>query len=724
MVNKRKRIVGYIAFALALSLIALPFISPSNLMVTSLGVGVAVLTAFVWGTEAGIIVMFLLASIILSMFFNSPEIILFGLSATIITMVITFRLKTAIRDLRKSERKYRSIVNNVSGAVYSQMPDESRKPVFLSERFEEITGYLPEEFLSGEKKIHDIVHPGDWARVKRIIDERIRTKGSWDLEYRIVGADDEIRWVNERGRMVLGGEGEFLVEGIMIDITGRKAIEEALRDSEQKYRNLVERANDGIAIIQEGKIKYANPTIIEMIGYDKDEIIETDFENYIGEEERNKFLSIYDRSGEGEMPAVYETVIKNVNGRKIHVEMNSGFINYEGGLADLLIIRDITQRKQIEEIVHQREQEFRNLVERAPDIIARFDIGHRYVYANPAIERETGIHPRDLFWKTPREAGAPNDTARIWEEAMDTVFMTRKEKAIYTEHDSSIGKKYYYTRLLPEFNKNGEVRTVLAISRDITEAKEIDKVKSEFISVSSHQLRTPLSVIRWCTVMFLDGMLGEISKEQRGYLEKIYGSTKKLIRISNAFFNAAILDLGILSVIPKKIDLIEVARESIKDINPERAEREVKISENYEKDLPEIKADRRLLHTIFKGLLSNAIKYGFNGGNVWIDIRKRDNDIMVKVSDDGRGIPEKEQPKIFTKFFRAENVKGEELYGTGLDLYIIKEIIGNFGGNIWFESPNPDIGKKSREGTAFYFTIPLSGMKKREGEKGLTDQSI
>ena len=664
--------------------------------------------------------MFLLTSTILSMFFRSPEIILFGLSATIITMVVTFRLRIANRSFKKSEQKYKSIVNNVSGAVYSQSTDEKKKPAFLSDQFEEITGYSPDIFLSGEKNIYDVIHPVDWARVKMTIDEKIKAKEFWNLEYRIIRADEGVRWVNERGQLVLSGEGESFIEGIIIDITGRKVIEETLRDSEEKYRNLVERANDGIVIIQDGKVKYVNPSITNLLGYEKSKMIETDFENYIAEEERNKFLIRYEKTDKGDIPSVYETVLKNISGRKIYVEMNSGFIHYEGGSADLLIVRDITLRRQIEEIIYQREQEFKNLVERAPDIIARFDNGHRYIYINPAVEKETGVSPRDFFWKTFREAGLSDNVARIWEEALDTVFITKKERAIYTEQETPIGKKYYYTRLLPELDKNGEIRTVLSISRDITEAKEIDKVKSEFILVSSHQLRTPLSVIRWCTVMFLDGMLGDITKEQRGYLEKIYGSTKKLIRLSNAFFNVAILDLGILSVIPKKIDLIEIARESVKNMDADRKERKIKINERYETDLPLVKADKRLLFTIFKGLLSNAVKYGYQGGNVWLEIKKQGNDILVKISDDGRGIPKKEQPKIFTKFFRADNVRGEELYGTGLDLYIINEIIRNFRGTIWFESPNPEIKKGSRKGTIFCFTIPLSGMKKSGGKKGLT----
>ena len=647
--------------------------------------------------------------VFVSVFFLSPYITLLGF--LVIIVIITIYFRKVIRDFKKSEQKYQSLIDNVSGAIYSQKIDD-RKIIFLSERFKEITGYSP-QFFSGEKKIYDIIHPEDWARVKMILDERIKAKGSWDIEYRIVAANKELRWVNDKGRVILNGNKKF-IEGIFIDITKQKAIEETLRESEERYKNLVERANDGIVIVQNGKIKYTNPSFLRMLGYSDGEVIETDFEKYVIEEEKSKFLARYNDN----TFLIYETVLSDINGRKIYIEMSSGFINYKGELADLLIIRDITQRRQIEEILHQREQEFRNLVERAPDIIARFDKNYRYTYINPAIKKEVGIHPRDFFWKTFRDMGMSDDVAQIWEEALDTVFATGKEKTIYTEQDTLNGKRYYYTRLLLELNKNGEPRTVLSISRDITETREIDKVKSEFISVSSHQLRTPLSVIKWCTVMFLDGMLGDITKEQKGYLEKIYGSTRKLIKISNTLFNAAVLDLGLLNVTPKKINLIELAKESIEDINKERKEKEMKISEEYGVDLPLVKVDKRILCMIFKGLLSNAVKYGYKGGNVWLDIKKQGSDIIIKVSDDGRGIPKKEQSKIFTKFFRAENVKNEELYGIGLDLYIIKEIITNFGGTIWFESPNPDIGNK---GTAFYFTIPLSGMKEKEGKKVIID---
>ena len=647
--------------------------------------------------------------IFVSVFFLSPYITLLGF--LVIIVIITIYFRKVIRDFKKSEQKYQSLIDNVSGAIYSQKIDD-RKIIFLSERFKEITGYSP-QFFSGEKKIYDIIHPEDWARVKMILDERIKAKGSWDIEYRIVAANEELRWVNDKGRVILNGNREF-IEGIFIDITKQKAIEETLRESEERYKNLVERANDGIVIVQNGKIKYTNPSFLRMLGYSDDEVVETDFEKYVIEEEKSKFLARYNDN----TLLIYETVLSDINGRKVYIEMSSGFINYKGELADLLIIRDITQRRQIEEILHQREQEFRNLVERAPDIIARFDKNYRYTYINPAIKKEMGIHPRDFFWKTFRDMGMSDDVAQIWEEALDTVFATGKEKTIYTEQDTLNGKRYYYTRLLLELNKNGEPRTVLSISRDITETREIDKVKSEFISVSSHQLRTPLSVIKWCTVMFLDGMLGDITKEQKGYLEKIYKSTRKLIKISNTLFNAAVLDLGLLNVVPKKINLIELAKESIEDINKERKEKEMKISEEYGVDLPLVKVDKRILCMIFKGLLSNAVKYGYKGGNVWLDIKKQGSDIIIKVSDDGRGIPKKEQSKIFTKFFRAENVKNEELYGIGLDLYIIKEIITNFGGTIWFESPNPDIGNK---GTAFYFTIPLSGMKEKEGKKVIID---
>lgn len=705
MNEKTKNIAGSISLVLIVIVVVLPLVPISDNGMTLLGIVAAITAALAWGVEAGVAVSLLLIAIYL----NSLEAILFGVLAVTAIALILFKLKMTAKKLKKHQERYLQLTSSLPGAIYSQ---EANNKIFINGQFEDVVGHKADDFITGKRKIHDVIHPNDWAKVRGAIREKIEKREPWDIEYRVITADDKVRWVNEKGRVILGKGKDYLLEAIIIDISPKKETEKALKQSEEKYRDLVERANDGIAIVKDGMIKYVNPRVSDILSCPRSDIIGRKFEDYLVEEEREAFKKKCSESAQDGKKLICDTILRSARGRRIHAEISSGVINYEKGVADLLIIRDVSLRTQIEEIIHQKDQEFKNLVEGSPDIIARFDSGHRYLYINPAIKGETGSDPKEFFWKTPSEIGFSENESKIWEDAIDLVFETKKEKAIYTEQTTLSGKRYYYTRILPEFNKDREVRTVLAISRDITEAKEIDKVKSEFIAVSSHQLRTPLSVIRWCTVMFLDGMLGEITQEQREYMDKIYGSTKKLIKISNAFFNAAILDLGILNVMPKRMDLIEAIKESIKGVEVERSEKEVKINERYEKDVLMIDADRRILRTVLKSLLSNAIKYGYQGGNIWVDVKQQESSVLIRIADDGRGIPAREHPKIFTKFFRADNVRNEELYGTGLDLYIIKEMVNNFGGVVWFESPNLELKDK---GTAFYFTIPLTGMKKRGG---------
>ncbi|MBZ1356330.1 MAG: PAS domain S-box protein [Candidatus Nealsonbacteria bacterium] len=492
-----------------------------------------------------------------------------------------------------------------------------------------------------------------------------------------------------------------------------------LKESEEKYRNLVERANDGIVINQDGIIKYANPRIQRIIGYKAIEVIGTKLSDYMADKSALPIIDRYKIRMTGKsVPSIYETLLKHKIGGRINVELNAGTIEYEGKGADLIIIRDITQRKQVEDIFHQREQEFRILVERSPDIISRFDRELRYIYINPAVEKELGFPARSFFWKGIGEVGLSEENVGIWKESLESVFSSGKEKTIYMEQSALYGRKYYNIRLIPELNKKGEVRTVLAVSRDITPAKEIDKIKSEFISVSSHQLRTPLSVIRWCSIMLLEGGVGEMNEEQNKYVSRIYESSKKIIKMINAFFNVTTLDLGILSISPQRMDFLKSVESILEEASEEMKDKGVTIDKKYPANMPEIKADKKLISVILRGLMSNAIKYNDPGGKIWIEVGIKDQALHFKIADNGYGIPGEDQNKIFSKFFRASNIKNKEIYGAGLDLYIIKSIINNCDGEIWFESPNPQI-EDEKKGSVFYFTIPLAEMKEVEGKNEL-----
>lgn len=489
-----------------------------------------------------------------------------------------------------------------------------------------------------------------------------------------------------------------------------------LEESEGKYKNLVEKASDGIVIIQDGIIKYVNQIVAPILGFSAEEIIGTKFTKYIHKKDLQRVVGFYNKRMKGKKaPSVYEATLKNKKGGHVFAEFNAETINFQGKVADVIIIRDITHRKQVEGILHQREQEFQILVETAPDIIARFDQEYRFVYANPAIEEEWNISRKDFFWKKIDDVNLSQEFLQLWKNAINQVFEGKKKKSIYSEYGSGNKLKYYYTRFFPEMDKDGNVRTVLSISRDITEVQEIDKVRSEFISISSHQLRTPLSIIRWCAIAMLSEESGKLNKEQKEYINRIYLSSKQLIKLANAFLNVAIVDLGILNINPQFSNIENALKETLKEFEKEITRKKITAIEKFEKKLPEIQIGPRLLKIVLRALISNAVNYSNESSKIIIETKIKDNNALVKISDEGCGIPKDEQWRIFTKFFRGKNAKNMESYGVGLDLYIAKSIIKNAEGEIWFESPNLESSDK-KSGSIFYFTIPLKEKKKESRE--------
>jgi signal transduction histidine kinase len=258
--------------------------------------------------------------------------------------------------------------------------------------------------------------------------------------------------------------------------------------------------------------------------------------------------------------------------------------------------------------------------------------------------------------------------------------------------------------LLLILNKNVEL--------SLTETKHIDKAKQDFVSLASHQLCTPLAAINWYSEMLLAGDAGELNKEQKKYVETIYHSIKRMIILVNALLNVSRIDLGTFSIEPEAVDLEKIADGVLASLPKTFKEKGIKIIKKYDENLPPFNGDPNLTRLIFQNILSNSVKYTPEKGEVRLSVRKKSDHFLIKVKDSGCGIPEDQQSKIFTKLFRAENVRRLETDGTGLGLYIVKSIVEQSGGTIWFEST---VG----EGTTFFIKFPLSGMKKKSGTKRL-----
>ncbi|MCK5536642.1 MAG: HAMP domain-containing histidine kinase [Bacteroidales bacterium] len=254
--------------------------------------------------------------------------------------------------------------------------------------------------------------------------------------------------------------------------------------------------------------------------------------------------------------------------------------------------------------------------------------------------------------------------------------------------------------------------------------KEIEAAKVDFVSLASHQLRTPLSIIKWYIDYIVSGDAGEIKGDQLKYLRETYKANERMIELVNSLLIVSRIDLGTFSINPEMSSITFLADEVIKKFKKEIDSKGITMVRDYDK-LPELNIDPSLMKLVFENLISNSVKYTPDNEIIKISVKKEDQDILIKVSDRGCGIPEEQQPKIFTKLFRADNVKKIESVGTGLGLYIIKAIIEKSGGSIWFESPSKEsFGKDDKDikntGTTIFIKIPLKGMKKKGGAKSLS----
>lgn len=240
---------------------------------------------------------------------------------------------------------------------------------------------------------------------------------------------------------------------------------------------------------------------------------------------------------------------------------------------------------------------------------------------------------------------------------------------------------------------------VVAIFRDITEDRRIDRMKSEFISLVSHQLRTPLSSMRWYLEMLLSKDAGALNEDQQSYVEQVATSNERMVRLVNALLNVSRIELGTLSAANDTVAPATLANDVVSVAQAEAAKRQIRIALDVGTRTPAaLRTDEVLLRLIMENLLANAIKYGNEGSAVRVELSAKDQALVLQVRDTGIGIPPEEQHKVFSKLFRAKNAQSTNTDGNGLGLYISQIAAEAIGGVLTFTS--------EKGVTVFTLTLP------------------
>jgi signal transduction histidine kinase len=257
--------------------------------------------------------------------------------------------------------------------------------------------------------------------------------------------------------------------------------------------------------------------------------------------------------------------------------------------------------------------------------------------------------------------------------------------------------------IAPLVGDKGAITGGVIIIRDMTADHELDEAKSGFISVASHQLRTPLTTIRWYSEMLLGDDAGALSEQQRDFLREIHGGAERLYQTIDLLLGISRVESGKLKVERQLIDLMLFTADLGREFGPQMAEKKLKFA-IFPPEGESVVAylDPLTLRQVVINLVSNAIRYTNDNGMIevrWM-IDKESGEVTYSIKDDGIGIPFAQRSRIFSKFFRAENALSKAPDGSGLGLAFVKELVLAWGGKVWFET-------EENKGTTFLFTIPL-----------------
>ncbi len=242
------------------------------------------------------------------------------------------------------------------------------------------------------------------------------------------------------------------------------------------------------------------------------------------------------------------------------------------------------------------------------------------------------------------------------------------------------------------------------LEAELVKTKELDKQKSEFLSIAAHQLRTPMAGVKWVMDMLVEGDMGPLTEEQKHHLKNGVDNSTRMIKLINDLLDVTKIEAQKFQYQIAKVNLVEVIDEVLAEFSANIEKKKLKVDLQVEK-VVEINVDRKKINIALSNLIDNAIKYSPEGKTITVRLVKEKDGLLITVADQGYGIPEKQQNQVFDKFFRGANIlKIETDYstiGTGLGLHLTKDIIEKHEGKIWFESAE-------NKGTKFFIKLPLN----------------
>lgn len=386
---------------------------------------------------------------------------------------------------------------------------------------------------------------------------------------------------------------------------------------------------------------------------------------------------------------------------------NIGVTVHNGATVVLILVFTAFFTAFINNLIRQRENEIESerdkvvaIVNNLVDGIIFLDQGGRVMLMNPYAQRIMRIQLRQVIDKLLQ----PKQFAEHLHPLIEFIIAATREP-VYQTSELTIKEDDEHLILqvtaLQVTDSEGDHLGSLVLLRNITKEKDLDQMKSDFISVAAHQLRTPLATLKWLFKMLLDGDGGPLNTKQQDLLAKGYNRNDEVIEIVNNLLDVSEIDDGRTPYKFVVSSLGDVMQQVIESAQVNAQRRDIQVKLKMPEQLPPLKFDRQKIKMAFQNLLDNAIKYSNPKQTVEVELKVDNGEIVALIRDHGIGMSEETQAKLFTKFFRGREAAMKDPTGSGLGLYIVRNIIERHAGSIEFTA-------ELNKGTQFLVRLPIT----------------
>ncbi len=509
------------------------------------------------------------------------------------------------------------------------------------------------------------------------------------------------------------------------EITVRTHLEQALRSSEQKYRSVVERGNDGIAIVQNEQICYCNPQLAKLVGRSPGQVTGMSMTELLAPEVRQEILAHYRSHMAGRPePERYETVLLHENGSRVEVEINAGVITYEGAPAVLIFAHDIAQRKYHLRLAQEGEERYRRISE----LISDFTYGCRvepdgrlvWLWETGEFEQTTGVSQETLDAYSALMRWIHPEDEEIAQQHFKRVLAGQSDIVEYRINVPGTPTRWVQNYVRPVLDeREGRVAWFYGATQDITARKQMEadlraakeeaeaatRAKSQFLANMSHEIRTPLNAIVGLTSLLQQTRL---DADQWDFVETIRTSGDSLLAVVNDILDISKVEAGKLELEKRPFDLRTCLADALAIVTPRATEKKLELVHEIQADVPTVVlGDMARLRQVLVNLIDNAIKFTQQGA---VRVTVRTVDPVVKgekyaqvqfiVQDTGIGIEKDRLDRLFQSFSQADPSVARIYGGTGLGLAITGRLVDLMGGSISVKS---EVGS----GSVFTATLPF-----------------